>query len=109
MNRKFETSETPRPKRRGFRLATAVAAAAIAGGILVPTSSAMAAPTMSVESVVSHNKHDHKKHDGNHHGKKKKKHNQGNTQGGTQGGGNGNTQGGTQGGGNGNTQGGTQG
>ncbi|MFF4354654.1 hypothetical protein, partial [Streptomyces sp. NPDC001530] len=106
MNRNSKTSDS-RPKRRGFLLATAVASAAIAGGIIIPASSAMAAPATSVASVVAgHDDH------GNHHKNKNKNKNQnrpGNTQGGTQGGGTGNTQGGTQGGGTGNTQGGTQG
>ncbi|MER6547702.1 hypothetical protein [Streptomyces sp. NPDC001250] len=99
MNRNSKTPES-RPKRRGIVLSTMVASAAIAGGIIIPASSAMAAPATSVAHVVAHK---------DHHSKPKHKKHAHNTQGGTQGGGDGNTQGGTQGGGSGNTQGGTQG
>ncbi|KJY23823.1 hypothetical protein VR44_37140, partial [Streptomyces katrae] len=48
MNRKFDTTGSVRPQRRGFRLATLAAAAAIVtGGVVLPASAAMAAPAPS--------------------------------------------------------------
>lgn len=45
MNRKIRTNNVARPNRRGFRLATLVASAAvITGGIALPASAAVAAP-----------------------------------------------------------------
>ncbi|MFD2119458.1 hypothetical protein ACFSNO_07640 [Streptomyces cirratus] len=45
MNRKIRTNNVARPNRRGFRLATLVASAAvITGGIALPASAAVASP-----------------------------------------------------------------
>lgn len=53
MTRIFHTHSDVRSKRRGFRLATlAASAAVITGGIVLPASAAMAAP-MPAAHVVS--------------------------------------------------------
>src|SRR4051794_5940856 len=45
MNRKIRTNNVARPTRRGFRLATLIASAAVVtGGIALPASAAVAAP-----------------------------------------------------------------
>ncbi|MGW1987956.1 hypothetical protein ACWCPJ_36870, partial [Streptomyces collinus] len=103
-------------KRQKQQIATAIASAAMVGGILAigTPASAAPAPTGTVSATQGHVGNGTQAHrllpdkPCKHNCNKKPKQG-GNTQGGTQGGGGGNTQGGTQGGGGGNTQGGTQG
>ncbi|MGW5283338.1 hypothetical protein ACWERI_28365, partial [Streptomyces collinus] len=102
-------------KRQKQQIATAIASAAMVGGILAigTPASAAPAPTGTVSATQGHVGNGTQAHrllpdkPCKHNCNKKPKQG-GNTQGGTQGGGGGNTQGGTQGGGGGNTQGGTQ-
>ncbi|MGW7045772.1 hypothetical protein ACWGDT_24410 [Streptomyces avermitilis] len=45
MTRNLYTHDDTQPKHRGLRLAAVVASAIVAGGIIIPASAAVAAPT----------------------------------------------------------------